>query len=72
MTFVNEDGLYDAILDSCKPEARAFRKWVTSEVLPQIRKTGGYIPVREEDDDNMILSKALNGFPGRFCNTILD
>lgn len=41
-TFVNEDGLYDVILDSRKPEARRFRKWITSEVLPSIRKTGGY------------------------------
>lgn len=41
-TFVNEDGLYDVILDSRKPEAKAFRKWVTSEVLPSIRKTGSY------------------------------
>ena len=40
--FINEDGLYDVILDSRKPEAKAFRKWVTSEVLPSIRKTGGY------------------------------
>lgn len=40
--FVNEDGLYDVILDSRKPEARAFRKWITSEVLPSIRKTGKY------------------------------
>lgn len=40
--FVNEDGLYDIILDSRKPEARAFRKWITSEVLPSIRKTGKY------------------------------
>lgn len=40
--FVNEDGLYDAILDSRKPEARKFRKWVTSEVLPTIRKHGVY------------------------------
>ena len=38
--FVNEDGLYDVVLDSRKPSARDFRKWVTSEVLPQIRKTG--------------------------------
>lgn len=59
MTFVNEDGLYDAILDSRKPEARAFRKWVTSVVLPQIRRTGGYIPVKEEDDEKTILCKAL-------------
>jgi prophage antirepressor-like protein len=45
-TFVNEDGLYDVILDSRKPSTRAFRKWVTSEVLPQIRRTGGYLPTR--------------------------
>lgn len=41
-TFVNEDGLYDVILDSRKPEAKRFRKWITSEVLPSIRKTGAY------------------------------
>jgi len=41
-TFVNEDGLYDVILDSRKPEAKKFRKWITSEVLPSIRKTGAY------------------------------
>lgn len=43
MNFVNEDGLYDVILDSRKPEARRFRKWVTSEVLPCIRKHGAYL-----------------------------
>lgn len=42
VNFVNEDGLYDVILDSRKPEAKAFRKWVTGEVLPSIRKTGQY------------------------------
>ena len=42
MTFINEDGLYDVILDSRKPQAKAFRKWITSEVLPSIRKTGQY------------------------------
>lgn len=42
MTFVTEVGLYEAIFISRKPEAKAFRKWVTSEVLPSIRKTGGY------------------------------
>lgn len=41
-TFINEDGLYDVILDSRKPGARRFRKWITSEVLPSIRKTGSY------------------------------
>lgn len=42
-TIINEDGLYDVILESRKPEARSFRKWVTSEVLPTIRKHGGYL-----------------------------
>ena len=41
--FINEDGLYDVILDSRKPEAKRFRKWVTSEVLPSIRKHGAYL-----------------------------
>lgn len=41
--FVNEDGLYDVILDSRKPEAKQFRKWVTSEILPSIRKHGAYL-----------------------------
>ena len=57
--FVNEDGLYDVILDSRKPSARAFRKWVTSEVLPQIRRTGGYVPLSAEDDEKTILAKAV-------------
>lgn len=39
---VNEDGMYDVVLESRKEEARAFRKWITSEVLPSIRKTGSY------------------------------
>lgn len=43
VNFVNEDGLYDVILDSRKPEAKKFRKWVTSEVLPSIRKHGAYM-----------------------------
>ncbi|WP_024994910.1 BRO-N domain-containing protein [Phocaeicola paurosaccharolyticus] len=42
-SFINEDGLYDIILDSRKPGAKKFRKWVTSEVLPSIRKNGAYL-----------------------------
>lgn len=57
--FVNEDGLYDVIFDSRKPEAKAFRKWVTSEVLPSIRKTGGYIAASPDDTPEMIMAKAL-------------
>jgi phage antirepressor protein len=57
--FVNEDGLYDVILDSRKPEAKVFRKWVTSEVLPTIRKTGGYITTMPEMSDAEIMAKAM-------------
>lgn len=42
-TIVNEDGLYDVILDSRKTEAKKFRKWITSEVIPSIRKHGAYM-----------------------------
>ncbi len=42
VTIINESGLYAAILKSRKPEAKKFKKWVTSEVLPSIRKTGNY------------------------------
>ncbi|MCO7737541.1 Bro-N domain-containing protein [Brucella intermedia] len=41
-TIINESGLYSIILRSNKPEAKRFKKWVTSEVLPSIRKTGAY------------------------------
>lgn len=57
--FVNEDGLYDAILDSRKPEAKQFRKWVTSEVLPSIRKHGAYMVTTEEDTPETIMAKAV-------------
>ena len=45
--FINESGLYALILSSKLPQAKAFKRWVTSEVLPQIRKTGGYIPTKD-------------------------
>lgn len=57
--FVNEAGLYDAIFDSRKKEAKLFRKWVTSEVLPSIRKTGGYIVTKAEDTPEEIMARAL-------------
>lgn len=57
--FVNEDGLYDVILDSRKPEARQFRKWVTSDILPSIRKTGGYLATTQEDTPELIMARAL-------------
>ena len=58
-TFINESGLYSLILSSKLPKAREFKRWVTAEVLPQIRRTGGYIPVSREDDEKTILCKAV-------------
>ena len=57
--FVNEDGLYDVILESRKDSAKKFRKWVTSEVLPSIRKNGGYIAGQETLSDEELMAKAL-------------
>ena len=44
--FINESGLYALVLSSKLPQAKEFKRWVTAEVLPQIRQTGGYIPTR--------------------------
>ena len=46
---INESGLYSLVLSSKLPQAKEFKRWVTSEVLPQIRKTGGYIPTRDAE-----------------------
>ena len=56
---INESGLYSLILSSKLPQAKKFKRWVTSEVLPQIRKTGGYIPVDEGMTDSEIMARAL-------------
>ena len=47
--FINESGLYSLVLASKLPQAKVFKRWVTSEVLPQIRKTGGYIPTHDAE-----------------------
>lgn len=56
---INESGLYNVILRSDKPEAKPFRKWVTSEVLPSIRKHGGYIAGQEQLNPQELMAKAL-------------
>ena len=58
-TFISESGLYSLVLSSKLPADRQFKRWVTSEVLPQIRQTGGYLPVREEESAETIFSNAL-------------
>ena len=50
---VSESGFYTLVLRSRKPIAKPFRLWVTQEVLPQIRKTGGYIPIKEEESNEL-------------------
>lgn len=57
--FLTESGVYKLIFKSKKKEAEKFQDWVTDEVLPQIRKTGGYIPVGNEMSDSEIMAKAL-------------
>lgn len=57
--FITESGVYKLIFKSKKKEAERFQDWVTDEVLPQIRQTGGYIPVSEEDSEMEILAKAV-------------
>lgn len=58
-TVINESGLYSVILRSDKPEAKPFRKWVTSEVLPSIRKNSGYIAGQEQLSPEELMAKAL-------------
>lgn len=59
MTIINESGLYSLILSSKLPTAKKFKHWVTSEVLPAIRKTGGYIPVNPGMSDMEVLARAV-------------
>lgn len=58
-TVINESGLYSLILSSKLPSAKKFKHWVTSEVLPSVRKNGGYIAGQEEMSDTELIAKAL-------------
>ena len=58
-TLINEGDLYRLIIGSKLPSAQKFEEWVMDEVLPQIRKTGGYIPLYEDDDVDAFMAKAL-------------
>lgn len=59
LTYVTESGLYEVIIRSDSDMAKPFRKWVTSEVLPSIRKTGGYITANADETDADIMARAL-------------
>ena len=57
---INESGLYSLVLSSKLPQAKAFKRWGTAEVLPQIRQTGGYIPTRDADGHNLSSEEILD------------
>lgn len=59
MLFVNEQALYNVIMRSDKPQAEPFQDWVCGEVLPTIRKTGGYIATSPTMTDEEIMARAL-------------
>ena len=59
VSVISESGLYALIMRSNKPQAKPFRKWVTSEVLPAIRKTGGYITAQPDETPEQIMAKAI-------------
>lgn len=58
-TIINESGIYSLVLSSKLPSAQKFKHWVTSEVIPSIRKHGGYIAGQNEMSDMELLSRAL-------------
>lgn len=57
--FINESGLYSLIMSSKLSSAKRFKRWVTSEVLPSIRKHGGYIAGQEQMTDEELMAKAV-------------
>lgn len=59
LTLINESGLYSLVLSSKLPSAKQFKRWVTNEVLPSIRKTGGYLAGQEQMSDTELMAKAL-------------
>lgn len=59
LSIINEAGLYSAILGSKVPGAKAFQRWVTHEVLPSIRKRGGYMTARQNETPEQIMARAL-------------
>lgn len=62
---INESGLYALIMSSKLPTAKLFKRWVTSEVLPSVRKNGGYIAGQEELTETELMAKALLVAQGR-------
>jgi len=78
MTIINESGLYSLILSSKLPQAKAFKRWVTAEVLPQIRRTGGYIPTHDAEgrqlsnEEILLMAQKIIGKTLRMLNAPTD
>lgn len=72
MIFVNESGLYDCVLDSRKPNARKFRKWITSEVLPSIRKHGMYATEELINNPDLLIQVATKLKEEKEKNRLLE
>ena len=70
VVIINESGLYALILSSKLPQAKAFKHWVTSEVLPQIRRTGGYIPTHAADGRDLAAVEILHRADAIVGNTL--
>ena len=70
LTFVNESGMYALIFQSRKPQARAFRKWVTGEVLPSLRKYGYYVAPGAQltDEQREELERVMMGRMRRYLS----
>lgn len=67
MTIINEPGLYSLVLGSRKPEAKAFKRWITHDVIPSIRKNGAYIMGQETLSETELIARALIA-----CNKIVE
>ena len=67
---INESGLYSLILSSKLEQAKEFKRWVTSEVLPQIRMTGGYIPTKDAQGRQLSNEEIINRADAIVCRTL--
>ena len=70
VVIINESGLYALVLSSKLPQAKAFKRWVTSEVLPQIRQTGGYIPTKDAQGRQLSNEEIINRADAIVCRTL--
>lgn len=71
MTTVTEAGFYRLVLKSRKPEAKAFKRWVTHDVLPALRRDGAYVASDGSESDEQLMARALLAASDGTCLLIL-